>query len=859
MFPTDRYETHPDDVYQFCNVIRGKPGWVFQILDESKGFALRWALEAQLLRTQQDINDETLLVVQALHDLKAEASRIVAFDYTPQWGNKLGGDSRDLPFSTIDRDVSNALKVAREGKHFFTESELREKVGVFVTDDFVPKSLQSELCYELALIAQQEPQDIHPGSGGKVHNLIHPSLYPYVAGVTPVSPGVSLPPLHDGKFKTTQISQYSTDLLSRFAWIPSIFHISPDGLDVHIEGYINGLGPRERYPRLYRLLEKVFLVVFAQLERTIGWEYSYEESASERRWMARDQARYGTTRADWLALLASQSQAKQAEEAAKEDNIQREAEQRNHDLDHASRFHALDNSAAAVPGYYRNQRLKVIAANYVLQPGQEYEGAWHVEGMPHEQIVASGIYYYDTDLEIKDRGLSFRRRRDEDDFPSKQEYRQEDFGIKFLDAQDGDPDEVDYPSDWEEKEYDGVLGPRWTSDLSSSIELGTVQVTGVSPTETGMSTGRIVTFPNWIQHKVAGISHSSTDPSAPAAVRKILCFFLIDENQPRPYGEVLVHRGHAFSGASNVNVLTTVDVPSQVRPCNVETLHASLLLAFKQSTGREIPVELRNHIVYLALELEPGKVSREQAEQWRRELIDDRRIKYDSRSLVTSACAVLLPVDRIIIQPSRYSPSSFFTSSNHSIYHTEHTHTNKMGANLSKALGKLFGNKEMRLLMLGLDAAGKTTILYKLKLNQSVTTIPTVGFNVETVTYKNVKFNVWDVGGQDKIRPLWRHYYTGTQGLVFVVDSQDRERVDEAKQELHRILSDREMKECLLLVFANKQDLPGAMSPAEVTEKLGLHRMRDRSWYVHPSCATTGEGLFEGLQWLSQNVKKRQP
>jgi len=179
-----------------------------------------------------------------------------------------------------------------------------------------------------------------------------------------------------------------------------------------------------------------------------------------------------------------------------------------------------------------------------------------------------------------------------------------------------------------------------------------------------------------------------------------------------------------------------------------------------------------------------------------------------------------------------------------------------MGANLSKAMGKIFGNKEMRLLMLGLDAAGKTTILYKLKLNQSVTTIPTVGFNVETVTYKNVKFNVWDVGGQDKIRPLWRHYYTGTQGLVFVVDSQDRERIDEAKQELHRILSDREMKECLLLVFANKQDLPGAMSPAEVTEKLGLHRMRDRSWYVHPSCATTGEGLFEGLQWLSQNVKK---
>ncbi|TIC12910.1 Pentafunctional AroM protein [Wallemia mellicola] len=183
--------------------------------------------------------------------------------------------------------------------------------------------------------------------------------------------------------------------------------------------------------------------------------------------------------------------------------------------------------------------------------------------------------------------------------------------------------------------------------------------------------------------------------------------------------------------------------------------------------------------------------------------------------------------------------------------------SDRMGSNLSKALSSLWKTKELRLLMLGLDAAGKTTILYKLKLNQSVTTIPTVGFNVETVTYKNVKFNVWDVGGQDKIRPLWRHYYTGTQGLVFVIDSQDRDRIDEARQELHRILGDREMRDCLLLVFANKQDLPGAMSPAEVTEKLGLHKMRERSWYVHPSCATTGEGLFEGLSWLSTNVKKR--
>uniref|UniRef100_I3IWV6 ADP-ribosylation factor 6 n=1 Tax=Oreochromis niloticus TaxID=8128 RepID=I3IWV6_ORENI len=149
---------------------------------------------------------------------------------------------------------------------------------------------------------------------------------------------------------------------------------------------------------------------------------------------------------------------------------------------------------------------------------------------------------------------------------------------------------------------------------------------------------------------------------------------------------------------------------------------------------------------------------------------------------------------------------------------------------MGKMLSKIFGNKEMRILMLGLDAAGKTTILYKLKLGQSVTTIPTVGFNVETVTYKNVKFNVWDVGGQDKIRPLWRHYYTGTQGLIFVVDCADRDRIDEARQELHRIINDREMRDAIILIFANKQDLPDAMKPHEIQEKLGLTRIRDRNW-----------------------------
>ncbi|CAB4436522.1 unnamed protein product [Rhizophagus irregularis] len=140
----------------------------------------------------------------------------------------------------------------------------------------------------------------------------------------------------------------------------------------------------------------------------------------------------------------------------------------------------------------------------------------------------------------------------------------------------------------------------------------------------------------------------------------------------------------------------------------------------------------------------------------------------------------------------------------------------------------------MRILMLGLDAAGKTTILYKLKLNQSVTTIPTVGFNVETVTYKNVKFNVWDVGGQDKIRPLWRHYYTGTQGLIFVVDSQDKDRIDEARQELHKIISDRRNERLFIISIRQQTRFTGSHVSCRGNRKTWF-TSHERTFLVCPS------------------------
>ncbi|XP_030585172.1 ADP-ribosylation factor 2-like [Archocentrus centrarchus] len=179
-----------------------------------------------------------------------------------------------------------------------------------------------------------------------------------------------------------------------------------------------------------------------------------------------------------------------------------------------------------------------------------------------------------------------------------------------------------------------------------------------------------------------------------------------------------------------------------------------------------------------------------------------------------------------------------------------------MGVIISHVFSRFFSKQPVRILMVGLDAAGKTTLLYKLKLGEVVTTIPTIGFNVETVEYKNISFTVWDVGGQTIIRPLWRHYYVNTQGLIFVVDSNDPERVKEAADELHALLQENELADVAVLVFANKQDLPRAMSVSDITEALGLKAV-SQPWLVQPSCAVSGTGLVEGLDWLSNQIQNQ--
>lgn len=180
-----------------------------------------------------------------------------------------------------------------------------------------------------------------------------------------------------------------------------------------------------------------------------------------------------------------------------------------------------------------------------------------------------------------------------------------------------------------------------------------------------------------------------------------------------------------------------------------------------------------------------------------------------------------------------------------------------MGFFFSKMWTKLLGKKDVRMLMVGLDAAGKTTILYQLKMGETVKTIPTIGFNVETLDYKGLNFTVWDVGGQDKIRVLWKHYYQNTDGLIFVVDSNDRDRVDDAADEMKKMLAEEELKDCVILVMANKQDLSGAMSPNEITDKMGMSQLKGRQWLVQGTSATTGQGLKEGLDWMAGVLLKK--
>ena len=164
-------------------------------------------------------------------------------------------------------------------------------------------------------------------------------------------------------------------------------------------------------------------------------------------------------------------------------------------------------------------------------------------------------------------------------------------------------------------------------------------------------------------------------------------------------------------------------------------------------------------------------------------------------------------------------------------------------------------HRESRILILGLDNAGKTAILYSLKLGEAIEyTIPTIGFNVEQVKIGTLNIHMWDMGGQTTLRDLWPHYYEQSDGVVFVLDSSDVDRFDTARQELHTLMSHKELNSKPFLILANKQDLPNAVGQKEVVQRMGLETVNWTPWHVIECCATQNQRAKLGFEWLAGQI-----
>lgn len=165
-----------------------------------------------------------------------------------------------------------------------------------------------------------------------------------------------------------------------------------------------------------------------------------------------------------------------------------------------------------------------------------------------------------------------------------------------------------------------------------------------------------------------------------------------------------------------------------------------------------------------------------------------------------------------------------------------------------------YRSKEIRILLLGLESVGKTTLLYRLKFGEKITVTPTIGFNVESFQYKDLHLNAWDLGFGGKMRPLCQHYYKGSNAVIIMIDSNDRERLEEVTYDVIKpALKSEELKDAVFLFLANKSDIENGMSLEDITEALTLRNLK-RKWNIFSVSATTGDGITEAFDWLALHL-----
>jgi small GTP-binding protein len=167
------------------------------------------------------------------------------------------------------------------------------------------------------------------------------------------------------------------------------------------------------------------------------------------------------------------------------------------------------------------------------------------------------------------------------------------------------------------------------------------------------------------------------------------------------------------------------------------------------------------------------------------------------------------------------------------------------------------GKRSFKVLIVGLNNAGKTSILYALQLNKFVSTQPTIGGNAEEFSYKNLHFVMWDLGGQEQLRESWHLYYKATDAVIFVVDSAEPARFSVARKEFHQLLDHQDIQDACVLVYANKQDVQGSLPPQHIIDALGLGACTDRKWTVVGCSAVTQQGLLEGMNWVVEQLRDR--